>query len=616
MSEKKEKTKGKPREKRSSILRFIPFTKGFRGKFLLSAVTVIVAVVANYMTPQVIRVTVDSVINSEPFNLPAFVLGWIDALGGREALRQHIGLCALVSLGFAVISGASNFVSRRSLSQACEGAVARIRDTLFDHIQHLPYAWHNAHQTGDIIQRCTQDVELIRNFVSDQMAEFIRVLLLIVVSLALMYSMNVQLALLVTCFIPFVMGLSLVFCLVQMKRFKIADETEGALTALAQENFTGVRVVRAFGRERYEIDRFTKKNQEFSDYWVNLGKIMSVNWGLGDLSAGLQVLVVTVAGAFLTERGQLTVGEFLAFTAYNSMLVWPVRGLGRLLGELSKTSISATRLYEILDAQPERDRPGAGEPPMDGDIVFDHVSFHYPDSSLGVLEDVSFTVKAGTTFGILGATGSGKSTLTHLLDRLYELPEGDGKITVGGVDIRDIKLAHLRGNIGIVLQEPFLFSKTFRESIADGAAREDIETVRRYARLAVIDDAILNFAKGYDTPLGERGVTISGGQKQRVAIARMLMRDTPIKIFDDSLSAVDMETDQKIRRSIQENVRGTTILIAHRITTLMNADQILVLDRGKVAQIGTHQELIAQEGIYQRIYQLQSGQEDGAGETA
>ena len=293
------------------------------------------------------------------------------------------------------------------------------------------------------------------------------------------------------------------------------------------------------------------------------------------------------------------------------MLVWPSRSLGRLLAELSKTSISSTRLFEILDAQEEQNGENPQCPPMDGDIVFDQVNFGY-NQETGVLHDVSFTIRAGTTFGILGATGSGKSTLVALLDRLYELPRENGQITIGGVDIREIDLSYLRKNIGVVLQEPFLFSKTFRESIADGAPRADLETVRHYARLAVIDDAIEHFAQGYETPIGERGVTISGGQKQRVAIARMLMQNTPIKIFDDSLSAVDMETDAKIRQSIRQNVRGTTILIAHRITTLLSADQILVLDQGRVAQLGTHQELIAQEGIYKRIYDMQRGNAEEA----
>lgn len=600
----------KEKQKKSSIMRFFPFTKGLRWRFVAAFVLLIVVVIANYITPQIIRVTVDSVINDNPFSLPQFMVDFIESIGGREMLRQHIVICAAASIVFAVISGISNYGYRMNLTRACEGTVARIRNKLFDHIQRLPYAWHNTHQTGEIIQRCTQDLDLVRNFVSDQLMNFIRVLLLMAVSLALMFSMNIKLSLIVLCFIPISIGASLVFFVIQGKRFQKADETEGELTAMVQENFTGVRVVRAFGRERYEIDRFNAKNKEYTDYWVNLGKIMGVNWGLGDLIAGLQVLTVLVAGVFFVENGTLTEGEYLAFTAYNSMLVWPTRSLGRLLGELSKTSISSTRLFDILDAEEEQDSPDAVEPEIKGSIVFDHVSFNYPDSTAGVLNDVSFEIKAGTTFGILGATGSGKSTLVYLLDRLYDLPEGNGKITVDGVDIQKIKRSHLRKNIGIVLQEPFLFSKTFRESIAEGAVREDIDTVRHYARMAVIDDAITNFAQGYETPIGERGVTISGGQKQRVAIARMLMQDTPIKVFDDSLSAVDMETDAKIRHSIKENVHGTTILIAHRITTLMNADCILVLDKGKVAQIGTHSELIAQDGIYKRIFDMQSGAAD------
>ena len=408
--------KNKKTQKQSNILRFYSFTKGFRAKFLISVLMVVVAVIANYMTPQVIRVTVDSVINDNPFNLPGFMSSWIDAIGGREMLRTHIVICAAISLFFAALSGLSNYASRMNLARACEGTVARIRDTLFDHIQHLPYAWHNTHQTGDIIQRCTQDVDLVRNFVSDQLMECIRTVLLIAVSLALMFSMNVELSLLVTAFLPVVIGISLGFYVVTGRRFRVADETEGELTALVQENLTGVRVVRAFGREKFEIDRFNQKNEYFTNLWVKLGKIMGVNWGLGDFMAGFQVLVIIVAGVFFVERGTLTEGEFLAFTAYNSMLVWPARNLGRLLGELSKTTISSTRLFDILDAEQERDCDAPVKPDMNGDIVFDHVNFGYSDSS-EVLKDVSFTVKAGTTFGILGATGSGKSTLMYLLDR-------------------------------------------------------------------------------------------------------------------------------------------------------------------------------------------------------
>lgn len=582
----------------------MPFTKGLRRHFVLALVSIIVAVFANYMTPQVIRVTVDSVINDTPFNLPAFLTNWIETLGGREFLRQNIVLCALASLLFAVLSGVTTYLSRLHMAKGCEGTVTRIRDTLFSHIQRLPYAWHNLNQTGDIIQRCTQDVDLIRNFISDQMLELVRVIVLIVVSLALMFSMNVPLALIALIFIPIVVGYSLIFFVIVGNRFRIADEAEGVLTAIVQENLTGVRVVRAFGRERFEKDKFNRQNDLFSDMWVRLGRVMGLNWGLGDLLSGLQVITILAAGIFFVVDGAITEGEYLAFIAYNSMLVWPTRSLGRLLSELSKTGISSKRLFEILDAEPERDAENPVEPPMDRDIAFKNVNFSYGTTG-EVLHDISFTVPAGTTLGILGSTGSGKSTLTYLLDRLYELPEGAGTITIGGVDIRNISLAHLRRHIGIVLQEPFLFSKSFKDSISDGADRHDLESVREYARLAVIDDTIGSFAEGYDTQIGERGVTISGGQKQRVAIARMLMQDTPIKIFDDSLSAVDMETDAKIRESINKNVRGTTIIIAHRITTIMNADQIIVMDKGRIVQHGTHETLSKTDGIYKRIYDTQ-----------
>ena len=649
------------KEKRTTILRFYSFTKGLRHNFVLALLTMAISVFAGYMTPQIIRVTVDSVINDSPFNLPSFLATQIENMGGRDFLRQNLILCALASLLFAVLAGISTYLSRMNMAKGCEGTVTKIRNTLFSHIQRLPYAWHNKNQTGDIIQRCTQDVDLIHNFINDQMMELVRVVFLIVVSLALMFSMNAKLALIAFIFIPIVVGYSMIFFVIVGDRFRIADEAEGKLTAMVQENLTGVRVVRAFGREQFEIsrfdeknnrfarlwirlgrvmsvywgtgdlitglqimtvivvgvtvvrafgrerfekDKFNKQNDLFSDLWVRLGHVMGVNWGIGDLLSGIQVLTIIASGIVFVVDGAITEGEYLAFVAYNSMLVWPTRSLGRLLSELSKTGISSKRIFEILDAEPEKDAETPVTPPMDRDIVFKHVNFSYGTSG-EVLHDIDLKIPAGTTLGILGSTGSGKSTLTYLLDRLYELPEGSGEITIGGVDIRNIALSHLRGNIGIVLQEPFLFSKSFKDTISDGSNRHDIESVRKYARLAVIDDTIDRFAEGYDTQIGERGVTISGGQKQRVAIARMLMQNTPIKIFDDSLSAVDMETDAKIRESINKNVRGTTILIAHRITTIMNADQIIVMDKGRIVQRGTHETLSKEDGIYKRIYDTQ-----------
>ena len=378
---------------------------------------------------------------------------------------------------------------------------------------------------------------------------------------------------------------------------------------MVQENLTGVRVVRAFGRERYEIDKFNGKNDGYSQLWIKLGHVLSLFWASGTLLTSSQVFVTIIAGTVEAVNGDLTLGGFLVFVSYSSSLAWPIRSLGRVLAEMSKAGVSIDRVGYILNSEPERERGLALEPPMTGDIEFSHVSFGYEGGE--VLHDVSFTVPAGSTFAILGGTGSGKSTLVHLLDRLYDLGEGQGQISIGGVDIRDIDRSYLRRSIGLVLQEPFLFSRTIAENISaarPGAAESEI---RRAAHIACVDESITEFAEGYGTMVGERGVTLSGGQKQRVAIARMLMQDAPVMVFDDSLSAVDAETDAKIRAELEKNLGSSTvILISHRITTLMQAQRILVLSDGRVADIGTHEELISRPGIYRDIYDIQMSSDD------
>ena len=383
-------------------------------------------------------------------------------------------------------------------------------------------------------------------------------------------------------------------------------------SAAVQENLTGVRVIRAFGREKYEIDRFDKKNNRFADMWIRLSYVMGMYWGFGDLFTGLQIMTILVLGTVEAVNGNISVGTFMAFISYNATLVWPIRSLGRVLSEMSKAGVSIDRINYILEEEEEQDDPAGLTPDLHGDIVFDHVNFAY-EGLMPILKDIHFTIKAGSTFAILGGTGSGKSTLMHLLDRLYELPKAGGTISIGGVDISAIRLSYLRENIGMVLQEPFLFSRTIRENISAARPGADMEEIRHASRIASVDDAIMGFSGGYDTIVGERGVTLSGGQKQRVAIARMLMQRAPIMIFDDSLSAVDAETDAKIRDALDQNLGGSTvILISHRITTLMKADCILVLSNGQIAQMGTHQELISQPGIYRDIYNIQTAQEDQA----
>lgn len=577
--------------------------------FALGLLMSLFSQVFNALIPQIVRVTVDSVLGTEKPQLPAALAGALPI----EALRADPAMALIWAAGavvlFAVLRGFAIFGQRLFLARGSEGFVKGIRDELFSHIQRLPFAWHTAHQTGEMIQRCTSDVEVVRTFVCTQLVEVIRTVILVAVYLYAMFSMNVKLSLVSLAFIPVVALSSGLFYGRIAARFKVADEAEGELTTMVQENLTGVRVVRAFGRESFELGKFNEKNDRFSELWIKLGRVLAVYWASGTLLTCLQVMVILILGVVEAVRGELTLGGFLAFVSYNSTLAWPVRSLGRVLADMSKAGVSMDRVAYILRAEEERELPGAAEAPMDGDIVFSHVSFGYEGQE--VLRDVSFTVPAGSTFAILGGTGSGKSTLVHLLDRLYDLGEGQGEITIGGRDIRLIERGYLRRNIGLVLQEPFLFSRTIRENIAaprPGAAESEI---RRAAAIACVDEAVTEFPDGYDTLVGERGVTLSGGQKQRVAIARMLISGAPVMVFDDSLSAVDSETDAKIRAALRESLgRATVILISHRITTLMQAERILVLENGQVSDIGTHEELISRPGIYREIYDIQMSSDD------
>ena len=546
----------------------------------------------NALIPQIVKYTADHILV-------------LDGIPDGLNVRQVLLLAAILVVAAAVLSGIFNYLSKMCLAKGSENFLKSIRDTLYHHTQYLPFSWHVQHQTGEIIQRCTSDVEVIRNFVCRQLPEVFRICFLIILYLGIMFSMNVPITLAAAAFFPVIIGYSAFFHSRIGKRFQDADEAEGALSSTVQENLTGVRVVRAFGREKYEIDRFDQKNNAYSDLWVYLGKLMSVFWASGDLITNLQVLTVMVLGVVFAVEGRITLGEFIAFLSYNASLTWPVRSLGRIISDMSKAGVSMERVAYILEAEEEDATDANNKPALTGDICFRNVSFAY-SLDHPILKNINFTIPAGSTFAILGTTGSGKSTMVHLLNRLYDLPEGCGSITIGGTDIRDIDRQYLRQNIGMVLQEPFLFSRTIRENI--GITKEQLldEEIRHAAEIACVDESILHFTDGYDTIVGERGVTLSGGQKQRVAIARMLMKQAPVLVFDDSLSAVDTETDNKIRKELKKEMeKATVIMISHRITSLMQADCIIVTDKGVIQQMGTHEELIHQEGPYKDIYEIQ-----------
>ena len=592
------------------LLMFLDGSKRF---FAVSMISSLVLSAIDLVNPQIIRFTVDTVIGKEKSDLPEFANRIVDLIGGVPVLRERLWIIAAAITVFALLSAVFRYIQRLYNTKASETLVETVRNLLFAHIERLPFGWHMKNRTGDIIQRCTSDVDTVKEFLSEQLTAIVQIVIKVVFSLAVMFSMNAKLALAATLTMPVILLYSAIFGRRIGKHFRECDENEGILSAMAQENLTGVRVVRAFGREEYERERFGKQNDHYTGLWVRLARLLSAFWGMGDFIAGTQALLIMTLGIVSCVKGGMTSGEFIAFVTYNAMLAWPIRRLGRMISEMSKAGISIDRLNYIMSSEEEKDRDGAGEPDMHGDIVFDDVSFAY-EGCPELLSHISFTARAGKTVGILGGTGSGKSTLMYLLDRLYELPEdgSGGRITIGGTDIKDIKAAYLRKNIGIVLQEPYLFSRTIAENI--GITRPDItmDEIREASAIACLDDTVTGFSEGYDTFVGERGVTLSGGQKQRAAIARMLTEKTPIMIFDDSLSAVDAETDAAIRAGLDRQLGGATVfLISHRTSTLMNSDLILVLDRGRIAEMGRHDELMAIDGgIYRRIYDIQTSNPD------
>ena len=546
---------------------------------------------------QIIRFTVDHALLGETEGLPAFLL--------NAPAGQILVWCAAAAAAVALLEFGAGFVQDSNLPKGSERFVKSLRDALYGHIQRLPYRWHVQNPTGDIIQRCTSDVEVVRNFIAEQMVELLSTTFLIVVYMAAMFTMNVKISLFVFAFIPVIVGYSLVFYKRISKGYQKADEAEGELSSDVQENIIGVRVVRAFGRERDELEKFRKKNNNYANIWMKLGDMMTVFWSLGDVMSMAQVFGVVTIGVHLCVKGEITLGTYLAFVSYTRQLTWPVRALGRTLSEMSKAGVSIDRLLYILGAEQEQSPAKPLTANLSGDICFDHVSFAYEQKK--VLRDVSFTVKGGTTLGVLGETGSGKSTIALLLSRLYD--PGEGTITIGGVNVRDMEQSELRRSVGVVLQEPFLFSRTVAQNIA--ITRENVSQaeIEQAAKEACLHESIEGFQSGYETVVGERGVTLSGGQKQRTAIARTLLEHAPIMVFDDALSAVDAKTDEAIRGRLREAAGGSTMILnAHRVATLMQADQIIVLKDGQIIERGTPQELLEQNGVFAHTARMQSAE--------
>ncbi len=566
------------------------------------------SVLINFITPLLLAETVDSILGTAPSKLPGFLADIMAALGGREYLVRNLWIVGGILVLLNVINGVFTYFKGRWSAVASENIALTLRDKLYTHLQHLPFAYHVKAETGDLIQRCTSDVETVRRFLSVQLVEAVNTVLMLTVAFTFLWNRNREITLYSMIMIPVLFLTAFIFFKKITTNFQHADESEGKMSAVLQENLTGVRVVRAFGRQQHEVEKFDAASEDYRGKVFRLIRMLSIYWSSADFLSMLQIMATLLLCVWYAVEGIITVGTLIVFTSFVGMLLFPVRQLGRILSDAGKTKVSMKRIREIMDNPMETPEPNALRPELNGDIVFDDVVFAY-DETRPVLNHLSCTIKAGQTVAILGSTGSGKSTMVHLLQRLFE-PQS-GSIAIGGVQISKIDRKYLRSRVGLILQEPFLFSKTIRENVGIAMPSPSQEEIEKVASVACAHGFIKESEKGYDTVVGERGVTLSGGQKQRIAIARTLMKDNDILIFDDSLSAVDTETDAQIRAALRaRSHKATTIIISHRITTLSEADHILVLDQGRVVDEGTHQELCARPGLYQRINQIQTALEE------
>jgi len=591
--------------KTEKLKMLLSFIKGNRKNYIIAIVFMILSTIVALINPLIIKIAIDSIIGNNPIDLNNWLLHIYENIGGKNYLITHLWVLGLILISISVLNGILNYISKKHIAIVSERTAKTMRDRLYDHIQYLSHSYHISVDTGDLIQRCTSDLDKIRSFLSNQFMEIIKAFTLITSALMIMLSLNVKLSLISFVVTPIIVIIAYKFFKFIKVKFKTTDEAESKMTTVLQENLSSMRIVRAFAKQDYEIDKFNSASKNFKDTDFIVSKLMALYWGLTDLICDVQIGLILIIGTYMAADKIITIGTLLAFLAYTQNMIWPIRNLGRVLADMGKASVSLTRISEILNEKGEDiDLESGLKPNLTGNITFENVYFEY-EKDKPILKDVSFNIKKGQTVAILGGTGAGKTTLVNMLVRLFDAKKGI--IKLDGIDIKTINRKWLRKEIGIVLQEPFLFSRTIKENITFSNFDASEEQIKKACEIAAVYNVILNFEKGFETFVGEKGVTLSGGQKQRVAIARTLLNDNKILIFDDSLSAVDVETDAFIREQLKLHlVDTTTFIISHRISTLKQADIILVMENGEISQQGTHLQLISQPGLYKEVYDIQS----------
>ena len=583
--------------------------------YILLLLVVVLLTVINPLTysfvPQFMKYVVDVILGGTSsaagtITLPSFLMEFFDTY--QEPLTAIVVVGATLVL-WQFMRGVILFLNGYVKGKIGEGIAFDMRTKLYAHIQDLSYSYQNNADTGDLIQRCTSDVDTIKSFLTSQLPEVLYIITSFTAGAIQMYFINPTIMLVTLGVVPVSLVASIIYFRYVRKKFEEIEEVEANMTTVLQENVNGVRVVKAFSREKYEIDKFNQKNAIYRDQTQKLNNAMAFYWGASDFLTMMQYAVTIGVCVYLAKNGLVSTGDIIACMMYIGMLVYPIRGLGRIIGDFGKSTVAAKRIDEILAESNEYLNDGSLEPMINGNISFKNVSFKFNDTDKHLLNNVNFEIKAGETVAIIGKTGSGKSTIANILVRMLDYDQG--QIMINGVELKTIKKHWVRKNIGIILQDPFLYAKTVLENIKIGNRHLDNDKVFQAAKTAAIDKDIEGFISGYDTLVGEKGVTLSGGQKQRIAIARMLILNKPVLVFDDSLSAVDTKTDLMIRNALKEKDKNlTSIIITHRITTAKEADKIIVLENGVVSEIGTHKELAKKEGLYKRLWDIQGALEN------